>query len=84
MSSDGLFTAQNGNFLGLVELWGKYDDDLKEHLRRVLAKEISYHYCSKRIQDELLELLAKLVQETILSGAKKPSNSQSFWIARQT
>jgi len=70
-SSDRLFTAQNGNFLGLVELWGKYDDDLKEHLRRVLAKEISYHYCSKRIQDELLELLAKLVQETILSGVKK-------------
>jgi hypothetical protein len=50
---------------------GKYDDILKEHLRRVLAKEISDHYCSKRIQDEILELLAKCVQETILSSVKK-------------
>jgi ClpP class serine protease len=70
-SSDRLFTAQNGNFLGLVELLGKYDDVLKEHLRQVLAKEISDHYCSKRIQGELLELLAKRVQETILSCVKK-------------
>jgi hypothetical protein len=50
---------------------GKYDDVLKEHLRRVLAKEISDHYCSKRIQEELLKLLAKRIQETILSGVKK-------------
>jgi hypothetical protein len=83
-SSDHLFTALKGNFLGLVELLGKYYDVLKEHLRRVLAKEISYHYCSKRIQDELLELLAKRVQDTILSAVKKPSTSQSFWIACQT
>jgi hypothetical protein len=57
--------------LGLVELLGKYDDVLKEHMRRLLTKEISDHYCSKRIQEELLELLAKRVQETILSGVKK-------------
>jgi hypothetical protein len=44
-SPDRLFTAQNGNYLGLVELLGKYNDVLKEHLRRVLAKEISDHYC---------------------------------------
>jgi hypothetical protein len=48
-SSDRLFTAQNGKFLVLVELLGKYNDVLKEHLRRGLAKEISDHYCSKRI-----------------------------------
>jgi hypothetical protein len=70
-SSDRLLTAQNGNFLGLVELLRKYDDVLNGHLRRVLAKEISDHYCSKRIQDELLKLLAKRVRETILSGVKK-------------
>jgi hypothetical protein len=69
-SSDRLFTVQNGNFLGLVELFGTYDDVLNEHLRRVLAKEISDHYCSKRILGELLELLAKRVQETILSSVK--------------
>jgi hypothetical protein len=50
---------------------GKYDDVLKEHQRRVLANDISDHYCSKRIQDELLNLLAKRVQEIILSGVKK-------------
>jgi hypothetical protein len=31
-SLDHLFTAQNGNFLGLVELLGKYDNVIKEHL----------------------------------------------------
>jgi hypothetical protein len=70
-SSHRLLTAENGNFLGLVEMLGKYDDVLKEHLRRVLAKEISDHYCSKRIQDELLELLAMIVEETNLSRVKK-------------
>jgi hypothetical protein len=70
-SSDRLFTAQNRHFLGLIELLGKYDDVLKENLRRVHAKETSDHYCSKMIQEKLLGLLAKRVQETILSVVKK-------------
>jgi hypothetical protein len=68
-SSDRLFTPNNGNFLGLVELLGKYDDVLKEHLRRAQAKEISDHYCSKIIQDELIERLAQHVQGKIVASA---------------
>jgi hypothetical protein len=37
-SSDRLFTAQNGNFLGLVELLGKYDDVLNDTCDESLPK----------------------------------------------
>ena len=39
-SSDKLFTPHNGNFLGLVQLLGQFDETLKEHLKRVLRKQI--------------------------------------------
>ena len=66
-SSDKLFTANNGNFLGLVQLLGKYDDVMHEHLRRVSSDECHDHYCGKTIQNELLNLLSSKVLENILN-----------------
>ena len=31
-SSDKLFTPHNGNFLGLVQMLGQFDETLKEHI----------------------------------------------------
>jgi len=69
-SSDKRFAENNGNFLQLVQLLGKYDPIMKEHLRRAVKREISDHYCSKTIQEELISLLAKQIIESIVSGLK--------------
>jgi len=60
-SSDRLFTKNNGNFLGLVELLGKYDVTMHEHLQRILAKETHVHYCSNTIQNEIISLMGSSV-----------------------
>ena len=70
-SSDRLFTRNNGNFLGLVELLGKYDVTIHEHLRRILAKETHVHYCSNTIQNEIISLMGPSVRNTILNRAKQ-------------
>lgn len=69
-SSDRLFTPQNGNFLGLVELLSKYDATLNEHLRRISSKESHVTYCGKTIQNELISLLASGIKDSILRRAR--------------
>ncbi|GBP29034.1 hypothetical protein EVAR_10850_1 [Eumeta japonica] len=63
-------TPNNGNFLGLVQLLGKIDIVMMEHLRRVVNKETNVHYFGKRIQNELIGLLGSEVRNNILSMVK--------------
>lgn len=65
-SSDKFYTQNNGNFLSLVELLGKYDDVTKELLHKTLSREKTVHYCSHSIQNELINLMANKVLETII------------------
>ncbi|XP_025198869.1 zinc finger MYM-type protein 1-like [Melanaphis sacchari] len=65
-SSDKFYTQSNGNFLSLVELLGKYDDVTKELLLKTLSREKTVHYCSHSIQNELINLMANKVLETII------------------
>ena len=60
----------NGNFLGLVELLAKFDPVMGEHLRRVTYAEIHYHCLGKRIQNELITVVADSVVNAILRGIK--------------
>ncbi|XP_013780960.1 zinc finger MYM-type protein 5-like [Limulus polyphemus] len=53
-TSDTLFTPHNGHFLGLVEMLGKFDLTMNEHLRRVVSKETHIHYCDKNVQNEII------------------------------
>lgn len=64
-SSDKLFERNNGNYLGLVELLGKYDNNMKEHLNRITTQKLNLTYCSKDIQNELINLMASKVLEII-------------------
>lgn len=68
-SSDLIFSENNGNFLSLLQLMGKYDAVLMEHLWRA-KKSTNVHYLSKDSQNEFINLLAKKVRNTILEKIK--------------
>lgn len=69
-SVDKLFKRNNGNFLGLVQLLGKYDAVMREHINRIKTKETSVTYLSNNIQNELIEQLGNQTKEVILKNAK--------------
>lgn len=65
-SSAKLFTKHNGNFLGLVQLLGKFDVVLIEHLRRFSNQESHVHLLSVSVQNELINLLGNEVKQNIV------------------
>ncbi|KAG6935230.1 hypothetical protein G0U57_015481 [Chelydra serpentina] len=65
-SVEKLFQPQNGNFWGLVQLLGKFDTVMNEHLRRVTENEIHDHYLGPRIQNELIMLMSDKVRDKIV------------------
>ena len=77
-SSDKLFTKDNGHFLDLVDLFGNFDNVMREHLRRVLRKDINYHYCGKIIQGELIRATI-----TITSRSKSISKDSELLLHRR-
>ena len=60
----------NGNLLGLVELFAKSDLVMGEHLRRVTNAEIHDHYLRKKIQNELITVVADAVVNAIIRDIK--------------
>ncbi|XP_039311326.1 uncharacterized protein LOC113005043 [Solenopsis invicta] len=56
---------------GLVELLGKYDVTMHEHLRRISSQETHVHYCSNTIQNEIIILMGSSVKNTILDRARQ-------------
>lgn len=65
-SSSKLFTKNNGNFLGLVQLLAKFDFILASHLEKITSGEQHVHMLSPRIQNELITLLADKVKKFIV------------------
>jgi len=65
-----LFQPNNGNFLGLVELLGKYDSCLEDHLRRIKNEEIHDHYLGKRIQNEVINLIGDAALNKIINNVQ--------------
>lgn len=63
-------SVHNGNFLGLVELLGKFDPVLDTHLRKIKTHEIHNHYLGKDTQNELLNIMATAVLNEILKRVK--------------
>ncbi|XP_022870438.1 zinc finger MYM-type protein 1-like [Olea europaea var. sylvestris] len=65
-----LNVENNGLFLQMVEMVSEFDPIMKEHLRRANAKEIQYTYLGKKIQNELIQLLANEVRNAIVKKVK--------------
>ena len=61
-----------GNFIELVKLISSYDPVLREHLTRIrMAPNITVTYLSPKIQNELIELLARHVKQKIVNNIKE-------------
>lgn len=67
-SSDKLFHRENGNFLGLVELFSKFEPVTKEHIRCIKDAD---HYLGKTIQNEFIQLISNEVLQTIVKKIQK-------------
>ncbi|XP_045067422.1 uncharacterized protein LOC121553274 [Coregonus clupeaformis] len=69
-TTDRLNEPNNRNFLKFVEMLGIFDGIMKEHVRRVQSKETHVHYLGKRIQNEIIDMLAQEIQQTVCSDLK--------------
>jgi hypothetical protein len=70
-----LFNSNNGNFLGVIEMLGKFYPIISEHIRRIQSKEIHNYYLGKTIQNEFINILASSVSKTIC----KKINSEKYY-----
>ncbi|XP_022843245.1 uncharacterized protein LOC111366781 [Olea europaea var. sylvestris] len=61
-----LHVENNGLFIQMVEMVSEFDPVMQEHLRRAKAKEIQYTYLGKKIQNELIQLLANQEEQMSL------------------
>ena len=52
-------------FVNLMNFLAEFDPIMKDHLRRVVDKEVQNHYLSHKIQNELISLLANEIKEEI-------------------
>lgn len=70
---DKLFERNNGNFLKLVEFVSKFDVVMADHVRRVTNNETHLHYLGKRIQNEIIDILATKIMNSILNDLSQAS-----------
>jgi hypothetical protein len=69
-TNEKLYQANNGNFLGTIEMMGEFDRVIQDHIRRIQNSEIHHHYLGHRIQNEIISLLAHCVKQTMLKVIK--------------
>ena len=64
-SNEKIYEKNNGLFCQLIEFLAEFYLIMKEHLRRVVDKEVQNHYLSHKIQNELIGLLANEIKKEI-------------------
>lgn len=70
-TNENIYEENNGIFLSIMEMIAEFDHVMKEHLQRIQGKEIRRHYLGHNIQNELIELLANGVRNTIIKKVKQ-------------
>ncbi|KAH9643689.1 hypothetical protein HF086_001799 [Spodoptera exigua] len=68
-TGDGI--KNSGNFIDLFKLISKFDPNLREHMKRISDKQLSHHYLSHDIQNELIILMSKTVVNEIIRKVKE-------------
>ena len=67
-----MWSAANGNYLGLLELLAQYDDFLKQHIQKHANLGSGHtNYLSSTICEELVQLMGKRVLDEIVSRIKR-------------
>ena len=69
-SNETLGSSSNGNFLGVFELCAKRDPILRELKERIINKETADHYLSNDTQNEIINMVAKHIENLNLSHVK--------------
>ncbi|GFV88578.1 TTF-type domain-containing protein [Trichonephila clavipes] len=64
-------SRHSGNFIDLFKLLSKYDLTLREHMQRINEKQLTQHYLSHDIQNELIALMSTSVIEEIIHRVKQ-------------
>ncbi|GFX20393.1 zinc finger MYM-type protein 1 [Trichonephila clavipes] len=64
-------SRHSGNFIDLFKLLSKYVLALREHMQRINEKQLTQHYLSPDIQNELIALMSKSVIEEIIHRVKQ-------------
>lgn len=63
---DILYQPNNGKFLGLMEMFAKFDPFIFEHLKRIRDHKTHTHYLGHDIQNELIEIMASEINKKII------------------
>ncbi|XP_004205865.3 uncharacterized protein LOC101239811 [Hydra vulgaris] len=69
-SEEQIGNPHNGNFLGVIELLGKFDPVMQDHIQKIINKDIHDHYLGKTIQDEVIDTIGQAVLQEIIARIK--------------
>ncbi|XP_047137427.1 zinc finger MYM-type protein 1-like [Hydra vulgaris] len=74
-SEEQIGNLHNGNFLGVIELLGKFDPVMQDHIQKIINKDIHDHHLGKTIQDEIIDTIGQAVLQEIIARIKSPSGT---------